>query len=60
MVWRMEDGGVVDSYFHSSKENIRSDPSLYVDHNLLEILVTHVAIPEYSFSKIVLSISLKQ
>lgn len=59
MVWRIDDGGVVDLFLHYPKENIRSDPYLYVDHNLVAILVTLVAILEHSCSRIIFSIYLK-
>jgi len=43
MVWRMDDGGVVDLFIHSSKENIVSYPYLYVDHTHVPIRVAPVA-----------------
>lgn len=46
MMWRMDDGGVVDLFFHSPKENIRFYPSLYVNHNPVAILVNLVALQD--------------
>ena len=60
MVWNMGDGGVVDLFHHSPKENIGANLSPYADQNLVAIMVTPVAILEHSCSEIVLSVSLKR
>lgn len=41
---RMDDGGVVNLFFHPPKENIIYDPSLYVDHNPVVNLVNLIAL----------------
>jgi len=44
MMWIMDDGGVVDLYFHSPKEKMRLDPFLCVYHNIVALEFEHVAI----------------
>lgn len=44
MVWRMDDDGVVDLFFHSPKENIKHEPSLYLYHNPKAILVNPIVV----------------
>ena len=40
----MDDGGVVDLFLHSPKENIGFDPSLYANHTPVANMVLPIAI----------------
>lgn len=48
MVYKTDDIGAVDLFFYSPKEKIRSNPSLYVDHNPVANMENPVAVLEQS------------